>query len=102
MAKKKSFASIKPPQSFHGVLAVTGNHEFYAGIDSFMELANRSNIKVLRNKSITIADTLQIIGLDDDHCQAVRFPGTGPGCIDKSMRSKQADYFALSPAAALR
>jgi len=50
----------------HGVLAVTGNHEFYAGLDAFMELANRSNIKVLRNESITIADTLQIIGLDDD------------------------------------
>lgn len=50
----------------HGVLATTGNHEFYAGLDAFMELANRSNIKVLRNESITIADTLQIIGLDDD------------------------------------
>jgi len=50
----------------HGVLAITGNHEFYAGLDAFMELANRSNIKVLRNESITIADTLQIIGLDDD------------------------------------
>lgn len=50
----------------YGVLAITGNHEFYAGLDAFMELANRSNIKVLRNESVTIADTLQIIGLDDD------------------------------------
>jgi len=60
----------------HGVLAITGNHEFYAGLDAFMELANRSNIKVLRNESITIADTLQIIGLDDD--TAMQFGSKAP------------------------
>lgn len=60
----------------HGILAITGNHEFYAGIDAFLELARRSNIKVLRNESITIADTLQIIGLDDD--TARQFGSKGP------------------------
>lgn len=59
----------------HGVLAITGNHEFYAGLDSFLELAKRSKIQVLRNESITIADTLQIIGLDDNTARQFGFKG---------------------------
>jgi len=64
---------MKPP---HGVLAITGNHEYYAGLDTFYELANRSHIKVLRNESVTIADSLQVIGLDDR--ESKRFNGNGP------------------------
>jgi uncharacterized protein len=64
---------MKPP---HGVLAITGNHEYYAGLDTFYELANRSNIKVLRNECVTIADSLQVIGLDDR--ESKRFDGDGP------------------------
>ncbi len=68
----------------HGVLAVTGNHEFYAGLDAFMELANRSNIKVLRNESITIADTLQIIGLDDDTARQFGSQAPDPDALIKA------------------
>ena len=60
----------------HGVLAITGNHEFYSGMDVFLDLAKRSNIKVLRNEAITIANTLQIIGLDDN--TATQFGEKGP------------------------
>lgn len=67
---------LKRLKSTHGVLAITGNHEFYAGIDHFVELAECSNIKILRNQSVVIADTLQIIGLDDD--QARQFGSKGP------------------------
>ena len=67
---------LKGLNTSRGVLAITGNHEFYAGLDAFMELANRSNIKVLRNEVATIAGSLQIIGLDDD--TARQFGAKGP------------------------
>ena len=66
---------LKRLKAAHGVIAVTGNHEFYAGIKNFLELAKKSNIKVLRNETLTIAGSLQIIGLDDD--EARRFGSKG-------------------------
>jgi len=60
----------------HGVVAITGNHEFYAGIENFKEFAKRSNIKILRNESMTVAGGVQIIGLDDNDGR--RFGGKGP------------------------
>lgn len=67
---------LKKLKAEYGVIAVTGNHEFYAGIDNFEELANKTNIKILRNDTITLANTLQIIGLDDDDGR--RFDHNGP------------------------
>ncbi len=60
----------------HGVAAVTGNHEFYAGIDKFMELCRCSGWRVLRNESWVIDGRLAVIGLDDD--TAVRMGAPGP------------------------
>ncbi len=56
---------LKKLKSRYGVYAVTGNHEFYAGIDKFEELARRSGISLLRNKKHTIADSIELIGIDD-------------------------------------
>ncbi len=70
-------------QARHGVVAVTGNHEFYAGIDKFLELARRSNWRVLRNQSWIIDGKIAIIGLDED--SAVRFKLPGPD-LDAALR----------------
>jgi predicted MPP superfamily phosphohydrolase len=59
----------------HGVLAVTGNHEFYAGIKKFLRLAELSNWRVLRNQSLLIDGKLVVIGLDDDAGKSFKFPG---------------------------
>jgi predicted MPP superfamily phosphohydrolase len=67
----------------HGVAAITGNHEFYAGIDKFMELARCSHWRVLRNESWVIAGKLAVIGLDDD--TAVRMGLPGPD-LDAALR----------------
>jgi len=58
--------NLKRFNSTYGTLAITGNHEFYSGLDNFLELAGHANIKVLRSETTTIADQLQFIGLDDD------------------------------------
>jgi hypothetical protein len=66
----------------HGVLAVTGNHEFYAGIDLFTKLAGKSNWRVLRNQQWTIENRLTIIGLDDDAGKQFNFKGPDlPGAL---------------------
>ncbi len=59
----------------HGVAAVTGNHEFYAGIDKFMELCRCSGWRVLRNESWVIEGKLAVIGLDDDTAVRMGLPG---------------------------
>ena len=59
----------------HGVVAVTGNHEFYGGIDLFTELARKSNWRVLRNQAWNLDDKLDIIGLDDDAGERFNFSG---------------------------
>jgi len=43
---------------------VTGNHEFYVGIEDVMKILNKTNMKILRNESI-MYNGLQIIGIDD-------------------------------------
>lgn len=49
-----------------GIFAVTGNHEFYAGLEKFAEIAKRANITILRNNKVTVAETIELIGIDDD------------------------------------
>jgi predicted MPP superfamily phosphohydrolase len=59
----------------HGVVAVTGNHEFYAGIEKFLQLAERSNWRVLRNQSWIIDGKLAVIGLEEDSAERFKLPG---------------------------
>jgi predicted MPP superfamily phosphohydrolase len=67
----------------YGVVAVTGNHEFYAGIDKFLELARCSHWRVLRNEAWIIDRRLAVLGLDED--TAKRFKGSGPD-LEKALR----------------
>lgn len=50
----------------YGIFAVTGNHEFYLEIDKFLEIAQELNITVLRNEKITLANTIELVGIDDN------------------------------------
>ncbi|MGE5359853.1 MAG: metallophosphoesterase [Bacteroidales bacterium] len=48
-----------------GVYAVTGNHEFYAGLDASVRLFEDAGFRVLRNTSAQLAPGLVIAGVDD-------------------------------------
>ncbi len=48
-----------------GVLAVTGNHEFYSGVDRVDGVMRRAGIQVLRNEIKVLPGELQILGIDD-------------------------------------
>lgn len=49
----------------HGVYAVPGNHDFYAGIDKAVQYMKRSGIHVLRDQVVIVDGRMAIIGRDD-------------------------------------
>ncbi len=53
---------IDPPL---GMYAVTGNHEYYAGLDQSLDFLHRSGFQVLRNRSINVGEWLKVVGVDD-------------------------------------
>jgi predicted MPP superfamily phosphohydrolase len=56
------------------VLAVSGNHEFYAGMGRFLKMMARAGIPVLDNEARTVAG-VQVAGIHDQ--TANRFPSAG-------------------------
>ena len=53
---------LQPPL---GKFAVTGNHEFYAGLGQALRFLERSGFTVLRGKGVTVAETITLVGIDD-------------------------------------
>jgi len=56
---------FKKLSATHGVIAVPGNHEHYAGMDSFEKFARQTGMTILNNQSTTVAGGIVIVGLDD-------------------------------------
>jgi predicted MPP superfamily phosphohydrolase len=52
-------------KSRHGILAITGNHEYYAGVGRAVAIMKGVNIRVLRNAVQVLPGGLQILGIDD-------------------------------------
>jgi predicted MPP superfamily phosphohydrolase len=53
---------LQPPL---GKFAVTGNHEFYAGLGQALRFLERSGFTVLRGEVVTAAETITVVGIDD-------------------------------------
>jgi hypothetical protein len=62
------FRSIPAPL---GKYAVTGNHEFYAGIGSALEFTRRAGFTVLRGEMVVKGEVLRIAGVDDPTGEAL-------------------------------
>ena len=56
------FGKIRPRL---GKFAVTGNHEFYAGIDQALQFTRRAGFSVLRGETVQVGESLRIAGVDD-------------------------------------
>jgi predicted MPP superfamily phosphohydrolase len=54
-------AAIKPPL---GKFAITGNHEFYAGLPDALDFTKKSGFTMLRDQGIVIGG-INIVGVDD-------------------------------------
>jgi len=48
-----------------GVLAITGNHEYYAGVNRATAIMEKAKIRVLRNERMILPGGLQVLGIDD-------------------------------------
>ena len=63
----------------HGVYFVTGNHEYYSGVDPWLEHLRELGVRVLRNERVSIGDgdeSFDLAGIDDHG--AGRWQGHGP------------------------
>jgi predicted MPP superfamily phosphohydrolase len=64
--KERYIALLGQLKARYGVYAVTGNHEYYWNrLPEFNEITKKAGIRVLRNESVTVADGIQIAGIND-------------------------------------
>lgn len=68
-------ASVKPA---YGSYAVTGNHDFYAGLDQALSFTRACGFKVLRNETVSLPQGISITGVDDPAGQNMGFRATKP------------------------
>lgn len=59
----------------HGKLAVTGNHEFYAGIGHSLDFTNGAGFTVLRNQTTEVGGFMVVAGIDDRAGHYAENPG---------------------------
>ena len=62
----------------HGVFATTGNHEYYAGVEPWIEEITRLGARYLRNETVTITRagaSFELVGIDDFSGEG--YPGHG-------------------------
>ena len=68
-------------QARHGVYFVTGNHEYYSGVDEWMAHLPTLGVRVLRNERVAVGrrrrDTFDLAGVDDWSARGMR-AGHGP------------------------
>lgn len=62
------FHEIKPR---YGKFAITGNHEFIAGIDQSVDFMKHAGFTVLRAEVFSIPDLINIAGVDDSRGQSI-------------------------------
>jgi predicted MPP superfamily phosphohydrolase len=85
-------ASLARLEARYGVYFVTGNHEYYSGVESWIAELRRLGLRVLRNERVRIGDagaSLDLAGVDD--WSARRF-GNGHGWrLDDALAGRDPD-----------
>jgi predicted MPP superfamily phosphohydrolase len=49
----------------YGKFAITGNHEFYAGLDRALDFTEKAGFSILRGEGFTVSGFINIAGVDD-------------------------------------
>jgi hypothetical protein len=89
----KPMALLKSLNLKHGKYAVTGNHEFFAGIGKAVDFMEGAGFKVLRGEGVTVAGMLNIVGVDDSTGRNFLYPARHP---EKEILSRMPqDHFTL-------
>lgn len=79
---------LKGLKATHGVVAIGGNHEYYAGWNHFEELARHTGMKILSNTRLSIGEGLIVAGLIDDDGRRM---GGGEPDISKALAGVDAE-----------
>ena len=83
---------LKMLSSKWGTYAVTGNHEYYAGIEAFDRFAAESDITVLHNESILIGSSVVLAGVDDHAAKDFSLLGSD---LDQALREISKDELVI-------
>jgi len=80
-------APLAKLQARYGVYFVTGNHEYYSGVEPWIEQLRRMGIRVLRNERVSIGDaaSFDLAGIDDAF--SGKYPGHGPD-LDRAVAGR--------------
>ncbi len=73
------FQEIQPR---YGKFAITGNHEFYAGLPQALDFTRQAGFTMLRGEGVTIEGFLNLAGVDDPA------GGAGTGLTEKELLSR--------------
>lgn len=63
--KEQTIKTMQKLQAPLGKYAIAGNHEFISGIDKSENFIQKIGFTLLRNRSVSISNTVNIIGIDD-------------------------------------
>ncbi len=74
----RRFLDFKPPK---GAYAITGNHEYYAGLDNSLRFLQNAGFTVLRGESVAVGGII-LVGIDD--------PSTGRSGEEIRMNTRRA------------
>ena len=77
----------------HGMFAITGNHEFYAGLDQALNFTEKAGFTILRNEGLTVGGLITIAGVDDP--QAKSFGLFGQSAEKQILSALPRDTFIL-------
>ena len=83
---EKLLPTLKQFQAPMGVWAVTGNHEYYNGLEQSVELMKDAGCKVLRDTSQQLAPGLILAGVDD--LTARRQFGGADHAVERALESR--------------
>ncbi len=75
---REDIAPLGSLRAKHGVFAITGNHEYYSGVDAWIDALTKLDVRYLRNELVTIGTgehAFDLAGVDD--FGAYKWPGHG-------------------------
>ncbi len=85
--------TIKEIRPRYGKYAVTGNHEFYAGLPHALEITTKAGFTVLRNEAVSVSGLINIAGVDDP---TGKYLGLSSGIPEEQLLSRlPRDTFTL-------
>ncbi len=65
----------------YGKFAITGNHEFYSGLDQALAFTKRAGFHVLRGEAVIVGEMINIVGVDDPSGPGYGSSGTGEKAV---------------------